>query len=322
MKTYNLIELNKLSQDLNYNRDSLEKVLRLIEVLKFLNKHQELKGKYILKGGTAINLCLFDLPRLSVDIDLDFHENLDKEDLEKVRKLHQKVISENVSINGYQISSKSRFTYTLDSYLLKYRNAIGGIDYIKIEINYSNRAHLLTAKEYKINSKVVPNTTILGLDKIELYGSKIAALIGRTTARDIYDVSEMINHQEFKEEEYEILRKTVIFYLLLSNEFESLEALLNRFKININKIDFKNIKRNLIPMLKLGTNINVKELKEIVINYIEKLLVITKEEERYIALYNQGKYEPFLLFNQENIVDKIKDHPMVMWKMINFKSNK
>lgn len=29
-----------------------------------------------LKGGTAINLTIFNLPRLSVDIDLDFSENL------------------------------------------------------------------------------------------------------------------------------------------------------------------------------------------------------------------------------------------------------
>lgn len=217
MRTYNLVELNKLSKDLNYNRDSLEKVLRLAEVLKLFNEHDELKGKYILKGGTAINLCLFDFPRLSVDIDLDFNLNLNKEDLEEVRKLHQKVIRENLAINGYQTSPKSRFSYTLDSYLLQYTNAIGSIDNINVEINYSNRVHVLTPKEYKVSSKVIEKMSILGLDKVELCGSKIAALIGRTTARDIFDVNEMIIHQVIKEKEYNILRKVVIFYLLLSN---------------------------------------------------------------------------------------------------------
>ena len=120
MKTYNLIELNKMSKDLNFNRDSLEKVLRLAEV-NFFNEHTELKGKYILKGGTAINLCLFDFPRLSVDIDLDFNINLKKDDLAEARNLHQKIIRDNVAVNRYQVSSKSRFTYTLDSYLLQYK---------------------------------------------------------------------------------------------------------------------------------------------------------------------------------------------------------
>lgn len=319
MKTYTLVELNKLSKDLNYNRDSLEKVLRLSEVLKLFNEHDELKGKYVLKGGTAINLCLFDFPRLSVDIDLDFNRNLNKENLEDVRKLHQKIISENLAINGYQISPKSRFSYTLDSYLLQYTNAIGSVDNINIEINYSNRVHVLTPKEYKVSSKVIEKMSILGLDKVELYGSKIAALIGRTTARDIFDVNEMITNQVIKEEEYDMLRKNVLFYLLLSNEFESLEVLLNRFKENIKGIDYNNIRRNLIPMLKVGTKIDIEELKDNVVNYIDELFVLTKDEQKYIELYNAGQFKPFLLFEDEKIVKAIINHPMAIWKMMNFK---
>lgn len=318
MKTYTLVELNKLSKDLNYNRDSLEKVLRLSEVLKLFNEHDELKGKYVLKGGTAINLCLFDFPRLSVDIDLDFNRNLNKENLEDVRKLHQKIISENLAINGYQISPKSRFSYTLDSYLLQYTNAIGSVDNINIEINYSNRVHVLTPKEYKVSSKVIEKMSILGLDKVELYGSKIAALIGRTTARDIFDVNEMITNQVIKEEEYDMLRKNVLFYLLLSNEFESLEVLLNRFKENIKGIDYNNIRRNLIPMLKVGTKIDIEALKDNVVNYINELFVITNDEQKYIELYNKGQFKPSLLFDDKTIVEAIKNHPMVVWKMLNF----
>lgn len=318
MKAYNSVELNRMSKNLNFNRDSLEKVLRLSEVLKLFNEHKELRGKYVLKGGTAINLCMFDFPRLSVDIDLDFNENLNKEKLEEIRKLHQKIISENVSINRYQISPKSRYTHTLDSYILQYTNAAGNIDNIKVEINYSNRVHILKPKQYKISSKVIEDMTILSLDKAELYGSKIAALIGRTTARDIFDVAEMINHEVIKEEEYDMLRKTVIFYLLLSNEFEPLKVLLNRFKANVTLIDYNNIKRNLIPMLKVGTNIDVEHLKQTVVKYIDQLLVITEKEARFINLYNQGQYEPSLLFDEEKISNEIKNHPMAKWKMINF----
>ena len=34
-----------------------------------------------LKGGTAINLTVFDLPRLSVDIDLDYCRSIDREEM-------------------------------------------------------------------------------------------------------------------------------------------------------------------------------------------------------------------------------------------------
>ena len=46
----------------------IEKVLHLLNLLDQLNRHPMLKGKWVLKGGTALNLFVFDLPRLSVDI--------------------------------------------------------------------------------------------------------------------------------------------------------------------------------------------------------------------------------------------------------------
>lgn len=39
-----------------------------------------------LKGGTAINMTIFNLPRLSVDLDLDFTPNLLLEDMKKARE--------------------------------------------------------------------------------------------------------------------------------------------------------------------------------------------------------------------------------------------
>lgn len=320
MKTYSLIELNKISKDLKFNRDTLEKVLRLAELLKLFNKHIELKDKYVLKGGTAINLCLFDLPRLSVDIDLDFNMDCTKEELKEIRKLHNKIIRENVSINNYVVHAKSRFTYTLDSFLLQYTNAVGSNDYIKLELNYSNRVHILKPKIYKIRSKIIDETNVLAMDKIELYGSKIAALIGRTTARDIFDVSEMINYKIIKKEEFGMLRKIVIYYLLLSNEFEPLQELINKFKRNMEMIDFNHIKRNLIPMLKVGSVIDINNLNEIIVKFMDELFILTKNEQKYIDLYNEGKYNPSLLFAKD-IASKLENHPIAIWKMKNFKTN-
>lgn len=94
--------------------------------------------------------------------------------------------------------------------------------------------------------------------------------------------------------------------------------MLNRFKENIEGIDYNNIRRNLIPMLKVGTTIDIEELKVNVVNYIDKLLVLTKDEQKYVELYNQGKFKPSLLFEDENIVKVIMNHPMAIWKMINF----
>ena len=55
-----------------FRAEMIEKVLHLLNLLDQLNRHPMLKGKWVLKGGTALNLFVFDLPRLSVDIDLNY----------------------------------------------------------------------------------------------------------------------------------------------------------------------------------------------------------------------------------------------------------
>lgn len=318
MRSYNIRDLTNIAQYNKFNRDTLEKVLRLSELLKLFNENEEFKGKYVLKGGTAINLCLFDFPRLSVDIDMNFNSNSSKEEMLETRELHRKLISAFVSLDGYTIDPKSRFTFTLDSYLLKYTNAAGSRDNIKIELNYSNRIQILEPVNYKLSSKIIDNESILALNKVELYGSKIAALIGRTTARDIFDVFQLINKQILLDSELDMLKKCSIFYLLTSNEFQSLGDLLNQFKKNMENMSFSAIKRNLIPLLHVGERIDTDAFKQTVSQFIETLFELTETEQKYIDSFNGGEFNPELLFDKA-IADRLKEHPMVLWKMMNHK---
>ena len=57
----------------------LEKVAQLLDLLDGFNRHPYLKGRLALKGGTALNLFVFDVPRLSIDIDLNYVGQLDRE---------------------------------------------------------------------------------------------------------------------------------------------------------------------------------------------------------------------------------------------------
>lgn len=318
MRSYNIRDLTNIAQYNKFNRDTLEKVLRLSELLKLFNENEEFKGKYVLKGGTAINLCLFDFPRLSVDIDMNFNSNSSKEEMLETRELHRKLISAFVSLDGYTIDPKSRFTFTLDSYLLKYTNAAGSRDNIKIELNYSNRIQILEPVNYKLSSKIIDNESILALNKVELYGSKIAALIGRTTARDIFDVFQLINKQILLDSELDMLKKCSIFYLLTSNEFQSLGDLLNQFKKNMENMSFSAIKRNLIPLLHVGERIDTDAFKQTVSQFIETLFKLTETEQKYIDSFNAGEFNPELLFDKA-IADRLKEHPMALWKMMNHK---
>ena len=78
--------LGEKAKEMGFVRDTLEKVFRLTEILAFINSDSILSKNLILKGGTAINLTVFNLPRLSVDIDLDLAINYDLEEMLKVRE--------------------------------------------------------------------------------------------------------------------------------------------------------------------------------------------------------------------------------------------
>jgi len=78
-----------------------------------------------------------------------------------------------------------------------YTNAAGNNDGIKIEINYSDRCHILPAIETHVSIPFLSDVKVRSLSPVELFATKINALIGRSAARDIYDVYNMVKHQLF-----------------------------------------------------------------------------------------------------------------------------
>jgi hypothetical protein len=57
--------LERESAATGFRAEILEKVIHLFSLLDGFKKHPFLKGKWALKGGTALNLFWFDVPRLS-----------------------------------------------------------------------------------------------------------------------------------------------------------------------------------------------------------------------------------------------------------------
>lgn len=121
MIAYKKIELEKAAKQTGFVRDTFEKVLRLKEVLKYINSDAYLREHLALKGGTAINMTIFNLPRLSVDIDLDFTPNLSKDDTQMHRKQITEQLCEYMEESGYYWSESSRYSHSLDAFLFLYQ---------------------------------------------------------------------------------------------------------------------------------------------------------------------------------------------------------
>jgi hypothetical protein len=102
-----------------FGAEPLEKVFRLMALLDAFNSHPFLKTRIALKGGTALNLFHFDVPRLSVDIDLNYVGAADRAtmlaDRPKVERAVQAVCSrEGIAIKRMptdHAGGKWRLTY-------------------------------------------------------------------------------------------------------------------------------------------------------------------------------------------------------------------
>ncbi|MBQ3253305.1 MAG: nucleotidyl transferase AbiEii/AbiGii toxin family protein [Acholeplasmatales bacterium] len=294
----------------NFIKDNLEKVLRLNEILKFLNSDEELKDKLALKGGTAINLTAVKLPRLSVDIDLDYTFNIDVTELGIEKKNIKDKIIKYMTSEDYFISKDAREHYALLSFIFSYINNAGNRDNIKIEINFMDRCHILPLVKKDIyTGDILQSHEILTLNEIELYASKINALICRATPRDLYDVYAMIQNDVIKDKA--LLKKCLIFYNMIGGE-QNVDSLDYN---NVKSINFMKFKTQLKPVLSKSDKFNLEEAKDITINYVKELLKFDYKEIEFIDQFRSGQYKPELLFEDMKIVTRIVNHPMAKWRV-------
>lgn len=117
--------LSVISKRLGFIRDTFEKVYRLVEVLELFENQSLISSSVALKGGTAINLLFSNLPRLSVDIDLDFVKSTTKELMLQERDKLTSTIKTLMTNQGYSLSSKSKTYHALDSFVFEYTNQGG-----------------------------------------------------------------------------------------------------------------------------------------------------------------------------------------------------
>jgi len=143
-------------------------------------------------GGTAINLFYFDMPRLSVDIDLTYLPFADREkDLKRIENilLRLKDALYN-SISQIHIVGPNTIG---DEY--KLYCSYGGNE-VKIEVNTINRGVFRPTKMIGLCNQAQAQFNVFCEARIvpmaQLFGGKIIAALDRQHPRDMFDVKNMM----------------------------------------------------------------------------------------------------------------------------------
>lgn len=310
MMQFDRISLGRQAKELGFVRDTFEKVCRLADVLSFMEGDSLLSDTLALKGGTAINLTIFDLPRLSVDIDMDYAKDVPRENMLQEREQITDHLRKHMTASGYSLSPKSRQYHALDSFVFEYVNAGGMKDNLKIEINYMLRCHVFPVSRRAVtlpwNKDVI---SVLSVDPIEIFSAKAVALMNRSAARDLYDMFNLQKYGLFDESYKTVFKKCIIFYIAIASE-----NVPEHFDFSgIGNISAQKIKTDLTPVLRRAEHFDLQAAKTEVEEYLKGIL-LPEGDLSFWTYFAKGEYKPELLFDDSEILSRIADHPMARWK--------
>lgn len=212
---------------------------------------------FAMHGGTAINLFLQDMPRLSVDIDLTYVEIAERPEALD-------------AINAALLRTKERIEKLSASIHVQHKPNICKLQVrrqdvqIKVEVNTVGRGLLEPASKKPLCSSAQEEYDVFCALPIvplgQLYGGKLCAALDRQHPRDLFDTKLLLEGIGFTDE----IKRGFIFALISSNRptHEMLEpnfldqqaAFENQFEgmsnLTFSYADYEATRRKLIDTLK------------------------------------------------------------------------
>ncbi|MCI1682801.1 MAG: nucleotidyl transferase AbiEii/AbiGii toxin family protein [Bacteroides sp.] len=273
----------------NVYKDKVRLLLRIIPIVM----DQEC---FAIHGGTAINLFMNDLLRLSVDIDLTYIPLENR--TSSINHIHEALVR--ISSRIKELLKGVRVIPRLD--ICKLTCEYHGCQ-VKIEVNQTKRGIVggepviipLCQKaqdmfEMEVEARIVPLT--------QLYGGKIAAALSRQHPRDMFDINHM--SISFDEAKYGF-----IFCLLGSDRpihesfapslIDQKEAMDKQFA-GMSDLDF--------------TYNDYEETKSKLIENVKNIM--TEEDKHFLVSFEQGN--PAW---EESVYGDFAKYPSVTWKLLN-----
>jgi predicted nucleotidyltransferase component of viral defense system len=257
-----------------------------------------------LKGGTAINLFLRNMPRLSVDIDLTYlpFDNREtaltniSDSLGRIRERITKSIP-GITVNNHTIEGNDI------KLLVQSQNA-----QIKVEVNTITRGHLHPVRLLQVNELVQERfqkfAAIQVVSDAELFGGKICAALDRQHPRDLFDVFLLFQESGYNENvKYGFIQALVshmrtMHEVLHPHLLDQRTAFDNQFQ-GMSDIDF--------------TYEDFENTREILIETVN--LSLTDTDRSFLLSFKRGEPD----WNQFP-VKGLKDMSAVQWKLLNLQN--
>ncbi len=309
-------EIMPVAESTGFRAEMVEKVLHLLNLLGALNSHPFLKGKWVLKGGTALNMFMLDLPRLSVDIDLNYIGKLDREEMLMDRPKLEQAAQAVFSREGLT-TKRVPDEHAGGKWRLSYQSFTGQSGNLEVDLNFMFRQplwdiQLADSQPFgDFQAKSIPV-----LDLHELAAGKLAALLARGQARDLFDCHRILNMDYLERDRLRIA--FVVYGGMNRKDWRT---------VSIEDVDFNpaELTRLLTPTLdaraiqeqgspaEFGACL-VRECRE----GLSMVLPFNDAERQFLdLLLDRGEIDSTILTADKALQKCIQQQPLLEWKALN-----
>jgi predicted nucleotidyltransferase component of viral defense system len=256
---------------------------------------------FALKGGTAINFFIRDLPRLSVDIDLTYVLLDERDKALSVISGALKNITDDIErlIPNAMVSPK-KHQGNLHGLIVRADSAI-----VKVEPNLVLRGTIYEPVVIPVTKRVeeifAVSMDVKVLALADIYGGKVCAALDRQHPRDLFDVKLLLDNEGFTD----AVRKSFVVHLI-SHERPMAEILHPNYQ------DIKEVFKNEfegMPFIK----VSLEQLETARDNLVQSIHgSLTDKERQFIISVKSGNPRWDLLG-----LEGIDLLPAVRWKLFN-----
>lgn len=287
--------------------DVLEKTVRLVLLLEQLDRHPFLAGKLLLKGGTALNIFHLDLPRLSVDIDVNWVGTTDREELTAQRPEIERAVAAIAQSEGYGVAT-SADAHAGRKFYLQYTNCAGTRDRLEVDVNFLFRLPLFPP-ERRLAKPIMPGLEVWShlVSWPELVAGKCVAAVDRVAPRDVFDLAQI--HPRMDWADSRIRAAWIGLSAVLPHPLFTYDN--HRF----DPVGQRQMDVALRPFLRKAPADTLDTIRPAADSVLSWLVTLNPNERRFIDGIAEGHIQPELILQDDTVFcDKLRRHPALIWK--------
>ena len=176
-----------IAEQRGFTAEPVERMIRLFDVLETFASDDVMGPRMALAGGTALNAFHAALPRLSLDIDIHYMGEGGSVRIDEERPVFEDRALRIMEGKGYSLLRNPR-SDTSGRWVFGYADMLGVDAQLHIDVNYAQQPPFFGTRT--LSSAPLGDhraREIPVVDKSEVVGGKLAALVSRDRARDLFD---------------------------------------------------------------------------------------------------------------------------------------